>query len=171
MSSFLTLNELVGLREIKVKEKRQKNLISLICVGVFLGSLLVSLLSFSFHKNTKHHVYYFKSYDSGKICSEVRYSDKKEMQEEIGFFVDEILLGPMTNRLKNLFVLGTKKDFCFLDGKTLYVGISKDALFAVDEKSSIRGSIDLLKKNIKRNFRNIRKIYIYIDGKRAFCEE
>lgn len=100
----------------------------------------------------------------------MRYSEKKGGDEEIRAFVDDLLLGPMTNRFKFLFSPGTRTEFCFSNGKELYIGLSKQALFVNSETFNMRKNVSLLRKNIVKNFTNINKIYIYIDGKPVFAE-
>jgi hypothetical protein len=69
---------------------------------------------------------------------------------------------------KPLFSDGTSCEFCFLKGKELFVGLSKEALKLKLDDVGLREGVSLLRKNIVKNFTNIYKIYIYIDGEIAF---
>ena len=148
-----------------MNRKSKVNIFALVFAGVLFGSLIVSGAAFYFYKYHCRQIFYFESYDSSRICTETRYSEKKDGDEEIRAFVDDLLLGPMTNRFKFLFSPGTRTEFCFSNGKELYVGLSKQALFVDSETFNMRKNVSLLRKNIVKNFTNINKIYIYIDGK------
>lgn len=153
-----------------MNRKSKVNIFAFVFAGVFFGSLIVSGAAFYFYKYHCRQIFYFESYDSSRICTETRYSEKKSGDEEIKTFVDDLLLGPMTNRFKFLFSPGTRTEFCFSNGKELYVGLSKQALFVNSETFNMKQNISLLRKNIVKNFTNINKIYIYIDGKPVFVE-
>ena len=79
-------------------------------------------------------------------------------------FVEEILLGPMTNRFQRIFPGDVGLRYCFLKDRVLYVGLD-DAALAVTDGMSIRESIDVLRINIVKNFTYINKIDVSIDGK------
>ena len=154
-----------------MNRKSKVNIFALVFAGVLFGSLIVSGAAFYFYKYHCRQIFYFESYDSSRICTETRYSEKKDGDEEIRAFVDDLLLGPMTNRFKFLFSPGTRTEFCFSNGKELYVGLSKQALFVDSETFNMRKNVSLLRKNIVKNFTNINKIYIYIDGKPVCAEK
>ena len=102
--------------------------------------------------------------NNGKICTEVRFLPEKPVQGKEQLFVDELLLGPMTNRYRHLFTKGTRTEFCFVRNKTMFVGISKDALQISAETADIKKEMRLFKKNILKNFKNIKTIEMFIDG-------
>ena len=154
-----------------MNRKSKVNIFALVFAGVLFGSLIVSGAAFYFYKYHCRQIFYFESYDSSRICTETRYSEKKDGDEEIRAFVDDLLLGPMTNRFKFLFSPGTRTEFCFSNGKELYVGLSKQALFVNSETFNMKQNVSLLRKNIVKNFTKINKIYIYIDGKPVFAEK
>ncbi|MGN0730048.1 GerMN domain-containing protein [Treponema sp.] len=150
---------------------RKKNIVALAFAGVFFGSLIVSGVSFCFYRYHWRQIFYFESYESSRICTETRYAEKKKGNDAVRFFVDELLLGPMTNRVKFLFSPGTRTEFCFLSGKNLYLGFTADALFVNSETFNMKKSVSLLHKNIMKNFKNIDRIYLYIDGKPVLWED
>ena len=86
-----------------MNRKSKVNIFALVFAGVLFGSLIVSGAAFYFYKYHCRQIFYFESYDSSRICTETRYSEKKDGDEEIRAFVDDLLLGPMTNRFKFLF--------------------------------------------------------------------
>lgn len=143
-------------------------------VALFLSFALLACAVFVSvsRKPTGTHrtVFYFPSMDTDKLCTEVRYLPDNPIQGELSFYVDELLLGPMTNRYKFLFSLGTKADFCTLEDDVLYLGLSKDALFTTKDSVDIRTGIKLLKVNIVKQFTEIKTVLVYIDGKSVFEE-
>ena len=132
---------------------------------VFLATLLFSFCRYLTNMPGTRRVFYFESLDTNKISAEVRYLPSKAVQGKERLFVDELLLGPMTNRFRPLFSAGTKSEFCFVRGRTLYVGISKEAVQISPEAADIKKGLELFKKNILKNFTNIDTIMVYIDGK------
>ena len=115
-------------------------------------------------------VMYFTSFGTDDVCTEVQYFPKNPIQGEVAFFVDELLLGPMTNRYKPLFARGTRAEFCTLEGDTLYVGLSGDALSVSKESADIETGIKLLKVNIVKKFTKINTVLVYIGGKSVYKE-
>lgn len=152
--------------------KSSSRLYALICAGIFFGSLIVSAASFFASGRFDRQLFFYESYDSGRLCTEARRCVRRgSIDSSIRAFVDDLILGPVTNRLRPLFSEGTRTEFCFLDGKSLYVGLSRDALHAVPGNSGLRRNVALLRKNIMKNFTNIDAIYVYIDGKIVFEEK
>ena len=119
---------------------------------------------------THRTVFYFPSMDTDKLCTEVRYLPDDPVQGDLSYYVDELLLGPMTNRYKFLFSLGTKAEFCSLEDDVLYLGLSKDALFKAKDSVDIKTGIKLLRVNIVKQFTEIKTVLVYIDGKSVFEE-
>ncbi|MBP5251241.1 MAG: GerMN domain-containing protein [Treponema sp.] len=140
-------------------------MIPFIALGIFSGALLFTCIRFITLSQRSRAVFYFDSYDSEKKCMESRYLYNGTDEEDIELFISEFLLGPMTNRLKNPFPAGTKLEFCTGSDDGLHVGLSKEALLVTEETYNIRENVELLKYNIVKNFTNVNKIFVYIDGK------
>ena len=100
-----------------------------------------------------------------KPAVEIRYLPRKPVQGDVSMYVDELLLGPSTPRARRLFSAGTKNEFCFLRDKTLYVGLSKEVLYEIPEAASIKDGIAYFKKNIRQNFRSVKSVELFVDGK------
>ena len=88
----------------------------------------------------------------------------KNGDEDVSLFIEDLLLGPFTNRYKSLFSMETRLEFCFSREKTLFVGLSAEALKPGNDNRDIKGSVELLRENIVKNFTNFNKICIFIDG-------
>lgn len=140
-------------------------------LGIVIGSFIISLAAFFIHSNKVRRICFFRSFDSDRVCTETRYFPKMERNEAVTAFVEELLLGPFTNRYKAIYSRGTKLEFCFAKEKVLYVGLSAEALRTDNEITDIRGNADLIRKNIVKNFTNFNKICIFIDGVEVSGEE
>ena len=115
-------------------------------------------------------VLYFHSYDSENLCSEVRYLPTDTHKDRETLYIEELLLGPMTNRYKRLFSDGTLLEFCTKNADTIYVGLSKEALAFTPETENFEESVRVLKWNIVKKFTKINTVKVYIDGKSVFDE-
>ena len=78
------------------------------------------------------------------------------------------LLYSTIERTKSLFASGTKVLSCFQRDQTLYLNLSSDLLEMGEGVIEIRDGMDLLKKNIQKNFSKIHEIEIFVNGKIAF---
>lgn len=135
---------------------------------VLIVSLLLSLVLFFVQRQGKRKMFIFPSADTGKYIVEYRYLPKKPVQGDINLFVDEILLGSGVERTKMLFTPGTKAESCFLRDGTLYVNLTADLLSMGSNVINIKDGIDLLKENIENNFRKVKKVEVFVDGKYAY---
>ena len=119
-----------------MNRKSKVNIFALVFAGVLFGSLIVSGAAFYFYKYHCRQIFYFESYDSSRICTETRYSEKKDGDEEIRAFVDDLLLGPMTNRFKFLFSLEQELNSAFQTEKSFTLDF-QSRLFLLIQKRSI----------------------------------
>lgn len=100
-----------------------------------------------------------------KIVSEKRLLPSNPVQGEIRLYVDELLLGPQTNRLLPIFAFDSSVEFCYIEKNVLYVGISESSILDLPNNTDIDSRIELFNKNIRKNFKNIEKIVLFIGGK------
>ena len=146
-----------------------RRFVSYMFLGIFVLAFVLSAVFYSQRQARVRKVLYFPSYDSELLCTEARYVPADVHQGEISFLLDELLLGPITNRYKRIFPRGTRAAYCFEKDNTLYVGLSEEALQEVGGHS-IREGVDLLRLNIVKNFTYLNKIDVSIDSKSAFEE-
>jgi hypothetical protein len=130
---------------------------------IFL-TLIVSLFFYLFSYRGSHRTFFFERIDSKGTYIEKRFVPKSPHSDKITGFIEELLLGPQTPRLKPVFSRGTKLISCFTRKKTLYVNFSRDLLKSDGEVSDFTVAEQIFKENIFKNFRNIDIIEIYIDG-------
>ncbi len=130
--------------------------------------LLLSAL-FYFHKAYgKKYVFIFPCVDEGKYVLETRYLKENPNKEQIAYFADELVLGSGLERTKYLFTPGTKIISCFERNKIVYINLSADIIYMGHNVISIRDGIELLTKNIKKNFAHVEDVQVFVDGKYAF---
>jgi hypothetical protein len=112
--------------------------------------------------------FYFLSYDDDKLHTEVRFLPQESVQGSVNLFIDELLLGPLTDRYRILFSQGTRVRSCIQNGNTLYLDLSEEALFNIDPAPPVRTAVDILEQNIKQNFSSINAVEIFIAGKKVY---
>lgn len=132
---------------------------------LFLAVLIFSAVKFSMNSTDSRYVMYFNSLDTDCLCTEIRFLNDTPHQGKEQFFVEELLLGPMTNRYIPLFNKNTTCDFCFVRDKCLYVGLSSEALVLNSETEDLKNGLKIFRTNIMKNFKNINTVMMYIDGR------
>ena len=154
---------------IKIKDLINKQYIAqLSIIFIFLITLLFSVLSYIIGKDSVRRTFIFPSADKGDYIVEYRNLTKEPIQGDVQLFIDELLLGSTIERTKSLFSSGTKVLSCFQRNQTLYLNLSSDLLEMGEGVIEIREGMDLLKKNIQKNFSKIHEIEIFVNGKIAF---
>ena len=154
---------------IKIKDLINKQYIAqLSIIFIFLITLLFSVLSYIIGKESVRRTFIFPSADKGEYIVEYRNLTKEPIQGDVQLFIDELLLGSTIERTKSLFSSGTKVLSCFQRDQTLYLNLSSDLLEMGEGVIEIRDGMDLLKKNIQKNFSKIHEIVIFVNGKIAF---
>jgi hypothetical protein len=89
---------------------------------------------------------------------------------EVKRYVEEVLLGPISHGAAGFFPVGTVQS-CIVDGETVFIGLpaqaglagvtGADGGYTVD---SMR-ALETLRKDIGRNFRQLKNIALFIDGR------
>jgi hypothetical protein len=114
-------------------------------------------------------IFFFPS-GNGALYAEARSLTRKAGDAAFSQYVEEILLGPESSRCLPLFSPGTRVISCFARGKTLYIDLSREALFAEKGACPVKEGAELLKKNIAENFRDLTEVRLYINGEAAYEE-
>lgn len=139
-------------------EKTQKILLAAIGLSfVFSGLLYLASAP------GKRYTFRFQSVDSGRNNVEWRFLPRRKRAQRAALYIDELLLGPKTERSKPIFSPGTKATFCFERGRTLYVNLTSDLLVQSGNASEIMQGLEIFKMNIKRTFPKYKQVEIYID--------
>ncbi len=141
----------------------QKNKIKIALAAGGIILLFFALYFFS-HLGRDRRVFIYPVSGSSKTQKEVRYLNSQPVQGKINYYVDELILGPSFYRGRALFTPGTAVEFCFLSEKTLYVGLSKEAVLQENGAPLLSEAVALFRKNIKKNFTGIKDIEIFVSG-------
>lgn len=135
---------------------------------ILIVTFIISLILFLTQGKGKKRVFLFPSADNGKYILEYRHISTELEQSEVLSYIDDLLLGTGTERTKMLFTPGTRVKECFVRNNILYLNLSDDLIKMNNDVATIDEGVELLKKNIKMNFRNIKKIELFVDGKYAY---
>jgi hypothetical protein len=128
----------------------------------------LSLLLFVQKRPGPRRVFYFAGFEGTETQKEVRFLARNPVQGDVRLFVDELLLGPLTNGYQMLFVPGTKAVMCEEDKRTLYVDLTMDLeAFFAPERTALpwEEGAALFRKNIRANFPALRDVVLFINGK------
>ena len=147
---------------------KQKSLPICIISLLIAGLLVFSMFCYVVTKNTHRRTFIFPSAEDGKYIIEYRNLTNNPHQGDINLYIDEILLGSTVERTKWLFAPGTKVLSCFDRDHVLYVNLPADLLQMGESVIEIREGVELLQKNILKNFSKIDSVEIFIEGKTAF---
>jgi hypothetical protein len=139
--------------------------ISLIIVS---ACFCISMLFWGISYKGKRYVLLFRSSESKDLCLESRYIRTYKGQSSVSAFVDELLLGPETERYRPLFSPGTRASFCFVRDRVLYVNLTGHLLSETGGSCTIKDGMNIFKSNIKKNFKNIKKIEMFADRKSMY---
>lgn len=146
---------------------RQKR-VPLILSGIIVFFFLFSLIFFFAGKSTVRRIFIFPSADNGRYVVEYKNLPRKPAVGAIACYVDEILLGSGVERTEKLFNQETKVLSCFERHGVLYLNLSPELLNMGSGVVEIKDGIEILKMNIFKNFRKIKKIELFVNSKLAY---
>lgn len=137
--------------------------------GIFGVCLSLSIVMWARHSFGLRRTFVYKSTSSDSLCIETRYLSSDFVEEKIQNYIDELLLGSISERCQNVFPKGTTLLSCFERKGELYVDFSDDLIRNADPKSTnFSEAFALFCNNIKRNFPKLQKIYIFINGTEVY---
>lgn len=101
--------------------------------------------------------------------TEVRYLAKEEdMDSQFTSYVNELILGPINHAYVPIFNPGTRVLRSFIRNKDAYIDLSAESLMPEAGLPDFLHSHAIIKKNVCTNFRNIVRMYLYIEGVEVF---
>lgn len=130
----------------------------------FFVSLMLWIVKFPGIRRT----FVFQASDSSKFRLETRFEPVNPPEGKYHYYINELLLGPISEHCRKIFQGGTKVLGCTKKDDTLYVNLSREVLQADAFETDFRAQTELFKKNVLRNFSNIKKVEIFIDGTTPF---
>ncbi len=113
----------------------------------------------------------FKASDSKKFRLETRFVPVITPQNKYCYYINELLEGPISEHCTKIFASGTTLINCFKKGDTLFVTLSKEVFHSDASTTDYNFQIELFKKNIYKNFPNIKNIELFIEGTSQFQAE
>ena len=137
-------------------------------IAIVSASFVLSLVLWMKGYLGVRYVFMFQSAATGKICMEARYLPRRPVQGKVNCYVDELLLGPLTAEYRPLFTRGTRAQSCFVRDGILYVDLSDALISESDGASEIGQGMELFRKNILYNFKNINTIEVFVAGNHAY---
>lgn len=93
---------------------------------------------------------------------ECRFLARQEADKNIRAYIEDLLLGPIKEGSAPIFPIKSTLLSLAQNGNTLYIGLSSEAEKTGDKVTDIDASVRLFKKNIQNNFRNVKKIVVFI---------
>lgn len=145
-------------------EKKEVKIALFVIAAVLVFSLGAWILS----RPGKKYNFRFESVDTGKVSVENRFLPRKGYPENVLQYVDELVLGPQTERFRMLFSPGTYIISSFVRDNVLYVNLSADVLDRAGSCSEIKTGVELFKANVLNTFSKINSVEMYIDNKSIF---
>ncbi|GHV86080.1 hypothetical protein AGMMS50230_16880 [Spirochaetia bacterium] len=114
----------------------------------------------------------FAVFNTGKPVVEDRMLYSADSPElNIKSYVEESILGPVSVDLAPLLTRGTKlRSFMFRD-KTVYADFSGEAVIPVPGGLPLFDSFVILNRGIRRNFRYVRDVKLFVNGNEVFFTE
>ncbi len=133
--------------------------------------LLVALIEFTASgKSLATFVFY--TVRNGKASVETRSLPRYgKLELRAARYVEEALLGSGTVSLGRLFPKGTRLDSLLIRDGTAFVDLSAAAALPAEAEVDARRSIATLAAGLRRNFRSIKTVRIFIAGHEPFASD
>lgn len=147
-----------------------KNKKKVVLFSVFGIILAVSLCFYFFHFRGFRYSFRYRISGSQKMVFETRAVPSVSGTSMLTLYVEELLLGPSSQRARPFFPLGTRVLFCFERNGTMFLNLSEQAVMDFSPEVNLQDSYELLKMNVKANFPSIKKIELFIDGNPVFFD-
>ncbi|MGL4986757.1 MAG: GerMN domain-containing protein [Treponemataceae bacterium] len=145
---------------------KNKSLVTVI--STIIITLAIFSIFFTFGRDYTKRSFYYETIHENKIRKEYKYLKNNTKIDPLQQYIEELLLGPFSNNLEALFPKKTRLNSFFLHANVLYIELSEDALQVISKK--MKKTIEVLKKNIYTNFKNIDFIHVYIAGNELYAE-
>lgn len=139
--------------------------------AVFVLTLALIFFGTVFSPDSQRFLFLFPHGPRNTTGTEVRYLVVgKDADSRLGRFVDELVLGPQTPGYRPVFADTVRTRVCFIRGKDAYIDLSAGDTAFLAETTTPEQTFEIFKKNVFTNFRNLAKIYLYIDGIEVYAD-
>ena len=114
----------------------------------------------------------FFTYDNSRSVIEDRMLRKTQtMESDIKAYVEELILGPVSKDYAPLVTAGTKLNSFMYRNGTVYADFTKEAALPVQGGRPLFDSFLALNGGIRRNFRQISDVKLFVNGNEVFFGE
>jgi hypothetical protein len=148
----------------------KKSIVWAILIFLSAGISLTFFLCRPEQGNSFRRIFIFESYDTAENSMEIRYLKKNNGEEAIREFVEELVLGPMSDRYIRLFPYGTKVLSCFIRDNVLYTDLSEEAAFTNGNATETKKACMLLEENIRQNFSGLTDYKVFMMGNEVYAK-
>jgi hypothetical protein len=147
-----------------------KNNKKILLLASLLFLFLISFINFIVCFRGSKYTFRYHEAGSDRILYESRVVPSVKNTPKIKLYVEELLLGPSVRRGVPLFPLQTRVIFCFVRGNELFLNLSEQAVMNFSPETDLEESYRMLSDNVCRNFSNIKKVNLFIDGNSVFSD-
>lgn len=149
---------------------RDKKIPSFILILFLIASFLFSIGFWAAGKPGARYIFIFPQTHKKQYIVESRRLPLFPFQGKYEKYVDELLLGPLSEQTSPIFYGGTRIISCFERENILYVNITSDFIYDNAQTADFKGGVNLFKKNIMVNFPHLKRVELFVDGKTPFDE-
>lgn len=149
----------------KIKNKK----LMLFLLGAVILAFVLSFTLFMVKRGGARYTFVFPSVEKESFIVETR-RFKKSHKSPVEYYIDELMLGPQTERCRFIFPKETKINSVMVKNKVLYINFSKNIINPETEGKMlpIRQAIELFKENVLRNFPSINSVEVFVEGNPAY---
>ena len=136
-----------------------------------LAIIIAAILDFSQGNISRKTFVFFSGIEGNLVVEERMLHITDDPETDIGRYIDEVLLGPVSPGLEPLFSRDTRlNSYMFRDG-IVYANLTENALFPPSPSHDIFRSLLTLNEGIRRNFSNVEDVKLFIGGNEVFFEQ
>jgi len=140
------------------------------CLFLALGTSLFFYIWRTKDAGSVRRVFIFESYDTAEESMEVRYLPvAKDEEASVREFIEELILGPMSDRYIRLFPYGTKLLSCFIRDGVLYTDFSEEAALSTIGVTETERACNMLKENVRQNFKDLTEHKVFMMGNEVYA--
>ena len=138
----------------------------------YLAILSLFALCEYFYLGLVRRTYIFYTNMEGNTEVEDRMLHRSYSREtDIRYYVDEVLLGPVSPDLAPLFPRDTRLNSFMLRDDVVYADLTESAALPIPDGSDVFRSLLTLNEGLRRNFPYVKNVRLFIGGNEVFFNE
>jgi len=139
---------------------------------LYLSAIIIAaMLDFFLGNISRKTFVFFSGIEDNLVVEERMLHITDDPETDIGRYIDEVLLGPVSPGLEPLFPRDTRLHSYMLRDGTVYANLTENALFQPSPSHDIFRSLLTLNEGIRRNFSNVEDVKLFIGGNEVFFEQ